>query len=332
MIEIIGKKIILRDIVEEIKKSSFHSVSADEVTSSNDEILSLYFLYVDQNMEIQEKFARKMLDSYEESGINPKQCRGQCYDGAPNLQSEKKGVASFILKESENAVVTHCCMHNLNLSIAASARIQVIDNMIELYKNIFKKIFFKLSPKKETLLNYIAEIRRLDNNRRQILIGMCKTRWSERDLAYEHFYFALPFIVEALEIINGTHAEIGSFEKKHTEGRDYKTKREATLLLNAGTSFEFIISLIALYKLLHPLAGITNCLQERGVDIIEAYDDLSSAIKDIKSKRKNIDKEFSVIFEQAERIAAKVGTQPSMARIAKKRVNRDNTEDDSPET
>ena len=43
---------------------------------------------------------------------------------------------------------------------------------------------------------------------------MCKTRWSERDLAYEHFCLGLPFIVEALKIINGTHAEMGSFEKK----------------------------------------------------------------------------------------------------------------------
>ena len=52
-------------------------------------------------------------------------------------------------------------------------------------------------------------------------------------------------------------------------------------MLNAVTSFEFIISLIRLYRLLHPLAGITNRLQGRGVDIIEAYDDVSSVIKDI---------------------------------------------------
>ena len=103
-------------------------------------------------------------------------------------------------------------MYNLNLSMSVSARIQLIDNMIESYKNTI--FFFKLSPKKETLLNYIAEIRRLDNNRRQILIGMYKTRWLERNLAYEHFYLALPFIAEALEIINDTHAEMGSFEKK----------------------------------------------------------------------------------------------------------------------
>ena len=43
----------------------------------------------------------------------------------PNkIQSEKEGVARFILKESENTVVTHCCIHNLNLSISVLARIQ----------------------------------------------------------------------------------------------------------------------------------------------------------------------------------------------------------------
>ena len=101
---------------------------------------------------------------------------------------------------------------------------------------------------------------------------MCKSRWSERDLAYEHLDLALPFIVEALEITNSTHAEMGSFEIKYTEGQDYKTNREAASLLTAATSFEFIICLIGLYRLLRPLASITNRLQGRGVNIIEGYD------------------------------------------------------------
>ena len=95
---------------------------------------------------------------------------------------------------------------------------------------------------------------------------------------------------------------------------------------------KFIFSLIGLYRLLHPLAGITNRLHGRDVDIIEAYNDVSSVIKDIKSTRTNIDKEFNVIFEQAERTDIKIGTQPSMPRISKKQGNRDNTKGDSPET
>ena len=83
--------------------------------------------------------------------------------------------------------------------------------------------------------------------------------------------------------------------------------------------------------IVHPLADITNRLQGRGVDIIDVYDDVSSVIKDKKSTRKNIDKEFRVTFEQVERVAAKNGTQTSMPRIVKRQVNRDNT-GDSPKT
>ena len=80
--------------------------------------------------------------------------------------------------------------------------------------------------------------------------------------------------MEALEIKNDTHAKMESFLKKYTEGWNYKIKQEATLLLNAVTSFEFIISLIGLYRLLHPLVGKANCLQGRGVDITEVYDEV----------------------------------------------------------
>ena len=43
---------------------------------------------------------------------------------------------------------------------------------------------------------------------------MSKPRCSERDLGYKHFFFALPSFVDALEIINGSHAETESFERK----------------------------------------------------------------------------------------------------------------------
>ena len=38
MTEVIGKKIILQDIIEEIKTADFPSISADKVAASNDEI------------------------------------------------------------------------------------------------------------------------------------------------------------------------------------------------------------------------------------------------------------------------------------------------------
>ena len=46
MIEFIGKKIILGDIVEEIKKSGFHSVSADKKVPFLPKIVLFFYLWV----------------------------------------------------------------------------------------------------------------------------------------------------------------------------------------------------------------------------------------------------------------------------------------------
>ena len=43
MIEVIGKKIILRYVIEEIKKSGLYSASAHKIPSSNDEICLFAF-------------------------------------------------------------------------------------------------------------------------------------------------------------------------------------------------------------------------------------------------------------------------------------------------
>ena len=72
------------------------------------------------------------------------------------MQSLKKGVTSFILKESPNAIVMYCSSHNLNLSIATISKIPIIDNILEVYKCI--KIFFNTSPKGEWLLENVAEL------------------------------------------------------------------------------------------------------------------------------------------------------------------------------
>ena len=65
-----------------------------------------------------------------------KQCRGKCYDVAPNMQSEKSGTTSWILRESNNAITNHYCSHNLNLSLASACKLHVVDNVLEKYKSL----------------------------------------------------------------------------------------------------------------------------------------------------------------------------------------------------
>ena len=56
IIEVLGKHIILRGIVEEIEKAPSYTILADEVTSHNFEHLAVCARFVDENSEIREEF------------------------------------------------------------------------------------------------------------------------------------------------------------------------------------------------------------------------------------------------------------------------------------
>ena len=52
----VGKHIIQQDLIDEIKAANFHTLICDEVTSSNDEVLSLCIHFVDAKKQIREEF------------------------------------------------------------------------------------------------------------------------------------------------------------------------------------------------------------------------------------------------------------------------------------
>ena len=133
--------------------------------------------------------------------------------------------SSVILREAPNSIATHCCSHNFNLSLATSCNLAITDNELGVYESI--TIHFCSSPKKEKLLEHIVITRCESIGRRKELISICKTRWSQQDVSYEHFYLALPSIVEALEIIKGTHPSISTFDEIFTKGGHSNSKKEA---------------------------------------------------------------------------------------------------------
>ena len=164
-----------------------------------------------------------------------------------------------------------------------------------------------------------------------MLIGLCKTRWSERDIAYEHFYLAIPFIVKAFEVINGTHPERNDFNNIYTDGWDPKTKQDATSYLHAVTKFEITIGLVSLYHLLHPLVGITQTLQGSSVDVVKAYNHVQSSIDDMKLLREKLDDEFKIIDQQSESMVTKLSVEPAIPRTVARQMHRNNVPAENPE-
>ena len=121
-----------------------------------------------------ECIGQTILKFYEEKGINILDCRGQCYDGAPNMQSLKNEAASYILKESPKAYTTHCCSHSLNLSLASTCKIPIITNIVEIYKSVL--IYFNTSPKRENLLIHIVEQKRFLEERKVLILNGVKVQ------------------------------------------------------------------------------------------------------------------------------------------------------------
>ena len=81
--------------------------------------------------------------------------RGQCYDGAANMSPRKKGLSGMVLDKNDKAINTHCNSHVLNLSIAATIQIDIIQTVLD--KMTAVNIFFNFSPKRAGLLEHKNE-------------------------------------------------------------------------------------------------------------------------------------------------------------------------------
>ena len=187
-----------------------------------------------------------------------------------------------------------------------------------IYKSVL--VCFNTSPKRENLLIHIVEQKCFSEERKKVLIGVCRAQWLERVVSYESFYLALPFIIETFEVINVTYTEFDKFGEIYTKGWDVKSKVEATWFLNRLTKFEFLIEMIALYRLLHPVARIVQKLQRHAIDVIDAYQNVNKCIEDIQLLREKFDQKSDAAFRQAVPITGQLNVVPNIPRVAKKQI------------
>ena len=92
------------------------------------------------------------------------------------------------------------------------------------------------------------------------------------------------------------------------------------------TAFDFAVVFLTIYQYLSHLSGWNSSL-----DIAEAYATIEDIRRVYKHKRENIvNNGFRVIYDQATRMAEKVGTLPSMSRVATRQQYRSNIASLSP--
>ena len=213
LIAVMGKHMILKGVLDELKAAPYYSILADEVTSHNVEHLAICARFVDKKKDIREEFlsfveleringekiAEAILKFLKENDIPTVNMRGQGYDGASNMSSGAVGVQARIKKQAPLATYVHCNRHCLNLVISKSCALPQVRNVMDRLRSCCR--YFLNSPKRSGVLELIVTHNVEDQAKRKPLLDLCKTRWAERHCAYQHFYQAFVFLVEALEMI-----------------------------------------------------------------------------------------------------------------------------------
>ena len=145
LIEVIGKHIILRDVITEIKAAKCYSVLADEVASHNTEGLAICVRFVDSLKEVREEFlsfvplqqitgkqiANTLIGFLQENGIPLANMHGQGYDGASNMSSSRSGVQARISEVAPLATYVRCSTHCLNRVITKSCAVPDISHVLD---------------------------------------------------------------------------------------------------------------------------------------------------------------------------------------------------------
>ena len=108
------------------------------------------------------------------------------------------------------------------------------------------------------------------------------------------------------------------------------TVTDASTLLLAITTTEFISALVITNECLQYLRGLTTSLQEEAKDIVQAISEINTLTTSLKEVRENCDLYHTKWYETVSERCNKVGTAPSMPRLCGHQCHRASTPASSP--
>ena len=293
---------------------------------SGKEQLSFVLRYVNSDNEIQEDFlgfvhlgeglsgealSESILKKIESLGLDIKNCRGQCYDGAGSVAGARNGCSAHILRKISKALYTHCFSHRLNLGVSKSTKIVSVSNMMENIKAISD--FFRNSEQRQRVFTkYVDEFN--PNSPKDKLKDVCRTRWIERIDGLQLFVTLFPSIWNTL---NDMRADISL-------SRNFQTKQDAFRLFKDVDDFDFIVNLIMVYKVFDVTLDATILLQSKKNDIADGLEVISSLINLVNQYRREVDTKHAEWYGEALSLAKKFDIAEKKLRTNKRQIHREN--------
>ena len=194
---------------------------------------------------------------------------------------EAVGTQAFIKRLCPKAIYTHCCGHNLALVVVTACKIPVIRNVLTIMKDA-SSMFVKGSKKMTLLKEVVVNLNHHYPHGKNVVFDICVTRWVENMEGYELMIFALPYIIETFEVIAlGLH--LGKYPT--WKQWDPDSRARANHLLSSMGSFDFVIVLTLIVKILDFLKGSTKKIQGRSLDLYDVVGVVRSARADLMFER-----------------------------------------------
>ena len=292
------------------------TVIVDECTDphSNQEVLSVSLRFVDlskpDDPHIKEclvdfiyleranaqMIASKILECLIDPSLalDPGKIRGLAYDGPPVMSSDKQGVQAKIKKRSPMALYTHCYCHCLNLSIAASCKVQEVRNLIGLINEVY--LFLKNSPKRQKLFELVLS-KYLPDCLRKKLPGLCKIRWVKRHTCFDTLLELYEIVVLFLDAIVSPN----EYPDLRSSTGEWDWDTDTTVKAHA-------------FK-----------LQKRDQDVYEAYKIVDDVIRSPQDTGNAVDYRFAAWYSDIKDLAANIGVTESVPRKTALQRFRNNT-------
>ncbi|XP_039043648.1 zinc finger MYM-type protein 1-like [Hibiscus syriacus] len=245
--------------------------------------------------------------------LNVDDVRGQGYDNGSNMKGKHQGVQKRFLEINPKALYMPCACHSLNLTLGDMAHSCV--KAISFF-GVLQRIYalFSGSTKRWKIL--------LDNVPGLTVKYLSNTRWESRIKSVKAIRFQCPQIRLAL------------CELYESCENDAKSKSEAESLVNALSSFEFLLGVVIWYDILFSVNMVSKKLQSKSMCIDTTIRQLEGVMSYFEKYR---DEGFTTSMNVAKSLALEMDVEPIFP--AKRRVirknffgeNNENNEVESPE-
>ncbi|PIN11338.1 hypothetical protein CDL12_16064 [Handroanthus impetiginosus] len=223
-------------------------------------------VHVSETTSLSLKLAVESL--FSKYGLSLQKIRGQGYDGASNMQGQYNGLKTLILKENTSAFYIHCFAHQLQLALVTVAKnhveICLFFNLVNSLLNVVGASCKRRDILRQKQLDKISEeLGKYEIssgqglNQETTLKRPSDTRWGSHYGTLSSLLDMFSPVTDLLEFImeDGVNAE---------------HRAEASSLLDAILSFDFVFKLHLMWKVLGITNELSQALQRKDQDIVNA--------------------------------------------------------------